>query len=88
MQWKHCHSIIREELNIAPHSNRGVEVAVRYPTGSTKVGTLIGPEYSLILVAADLTPTNTLENLMANRIADMDKGGTSGLCRSLFVRLS
>ena len=42
MPWTHCHchSIIREELYIAPRSNRGVEVAVRYPTGSTRI---LGP---------------------------------------------
>ncbi len=56
-----------------------VKESARVFVNGKEVGILIGPEYSLILAAADLTPTNTLEiqvtNLMANRIADMDKKG-------------
>ena len=42
-----------------------------------RVGTLIGPSFKLTIAAADVKETNTLEiivsNLMANRIAYMDK---------------
>jgi hypothetical protein len=43
------------------------------------IGTLLGPDYQVIIPADQLAENNTLEiavsNLMANRIADMDKKG-------------
>jgi hypothetical protein len=42
-----------------------------------KITTLIGPNFTVVIPAADVKPTNTLEitvsNLMANRITYMDK---------------
>jgi hypothetical protein len=42
-----------------------------------KIATLIGPNFSVLIPAADIKPTNTLQitvaNLMANRIIYMDK---------------
>lgn len=44
-----------------------------------KLATLIGPTYQTTVAAAELKPTNTLEvvvaNLMANRISSMDRAG-------------
>lgn len=54
-----------------------VAVSARVKINGTELGTLIGPNYSLLIPAAQFTDNNTLEievtNLMANRIIDLDK---------------
>ena len=56
-----------------------VHESARVRLNGHDVGTLIGPPYRVIVAAAALTPTNTLEievtNLSANRIADLDRRG-------------
>jgi hypothetical protein len=60
------------------HLGRVHETA-RVRLNGRELGTLIGPDYSLTIQAAQLALDNRLEievsNLMANRIADMDRRG-------------
>lgn len=56
-----------------------VEVSAIVYLNGEKLGTVVGPEYQLIIDPSKLKDTNELEvqvsNLMANRIIDMDKHG-------------
>jgi alpha-L-rhamnosidase len=56
-----------------------VESSARVTLNGRDLGTLIGPTFAVILDSTQLTPQNTLDlyvtNLMANRIASLDRSG-------------
>jgi len=56
-------------------------VSARVILNGEELGTVVGPEYQLIVDALKLKKQNELEvrvcNLMANRIIDMDKRGVN-----------